>query len=126
MLHDSNRPLRLEFYPSLRPGRTVGTDKVYRNQSLSAALVHPRPGSVLFSDLSPDKEACPYRPCKTRVRNGLPRHEGYLHLQNRSLKILLHERSRIHDPRAPIFAQNEEVLIAGKQHVCFGGLGEGE
>ena len=30
MLHDSNRPLRLQFYPSLRPEMTMGTDRSHR------------------------------------------------------------------------------------------------
>ncbi len=30
MLHDSNRPLRLQFYPSLRPEMTMGTDRSRR------------------------------------------------------------------------------------------------
>ena len=73
MLNDSNRPLRLEFYPSLRPERAVSTDRCIRVQSLTAELVHSRPGSVLFSDLSLDKEASPNRWCKTRAGAGLSR-----------------------------------------------------
>ena len=80
MLNDSNRPLRLEFYPSLRPERAVSTDRSGRVQSLAAELVHSRPGSVLFSDLSLDKEASPNRWCKTRACGGLSTSTAYSRL----------------------------------------------
>ena len=51
----------------------MSTERCIRVQSLAAQLVHSRPGSVLFSDLSLDKEASPNRWCKTRAGGGLPR-----------------------------------------------------
>ena len=59
MLHDSNRPLRLAFYPSLRPEKARGTPKSLRALTLAAELVHPWLGSVLFSDLSTSKKIVP-------------------------------------------------------------------
>ena len=51
MLHDSNRPLRLEFYTSLGPEWTAGTDKRLRYVNLSGVLVHLPSCSALSGDL---------------------------------------------------------------------------
>jgi len=50
VLDNSTRPLRLEFYPSLRPEWIAGANKSYRPQSLCSGMVHPRSCSVSFSD----------------------------------------------------------------------------
>lgn len=70
MLHDSNRPLRLAFYPSLGPERTGGTHK-----SLRASIPSCRVGSppVRLSSLQwsiPHKERILVKQDKTRACGG--------------------------------------------------------
>ncbi len=50
VLDNSNRPLRLQFYPSLRPEWIAGANKSFRPKSLCSGMVHPRSCSVSFSD----------------------------------------------------------------------------
>lgn len=71
MLHDSNRPLRLAFYPSLGPERTGGTHK-----SLRASIPRGGVGSppVRLSSLQwsiPHKERILVKQDKTRACGGL-------------------------------------------------------
>ena len=128
MLHDSNRPSRLQFYPSLGPEMTVGTDRSHRACSLPATVGSPTARLSSLQLSIPDKETIPHRRCNTRACGGLERrHATIVHRHSGQARLCERTRpSRCPSGWSLTHAHRAKALVrhrmAGTYALCAPGL----